>query len=141
MAAYTEIILDKLTKEEMIGITLYLPIKVEAYNSANTDALEEIRKFNKNFVMLESEINILKKINTLLNKTIVDMERQCWVNAQYSKKGCLEVTGVSRDVSNEDLESKVLEVFNKVGDEISSRDIEACHHTGCSSLKLKVYMI
>ena len=72
---------------------------------------------------------------------IVDMERQCWANAQYSRRECLEVVGIHRDVSNEDLESKVLEVFNKVGCEIPSRDIEACHHTGCSGLKLKDYTI
>ena len=76
------------------------------------DALEEIRKFNKNFVKLESEINIVQKVNTLLNQRAVDMERQCWANAQYSRRECLEVVGVLRDVSKEDLESKVLEVFN-----------------------------
>ena len=47
----------------------------------NTDALEEIRKFNETFVKLESEINIVKKVNTLLNKKVIDMERQCWANA------------------------------------------------------------
>ena len=55
------------------------------------------------------------------------MERQSWVNAQYSRRECLEVAGIPRDVSNENLESKVLEVFSKVGCEILSRDIEACH--------------
>ena len=55
------------------------------------------------------------------------MQRQCWVNAQYSRRECLEVAGIPCDVSNENLESKVLEVFSKVGCEILSRDIEACH--------------
>ena len=55
------------------------------------------------------------------------MERQCWANAQYSKRECLEVASIPRDVSNENLESKVLEVFSKVGCEILSRDSEACH--------------
>ena len=39
----------------------------------------------------------------------------------------MKVAGIPRDVSNENLESKVLEVFSKVGCEILSRDIEACH--------------
>ena len=93
----------------------------------NNDALEEIRKFNENFVKLESEINIVKKVNALLNKRVIDMERQCWANAQYSRRECLEVAGIPRDVLNENLESKVLKVFSKVGCEILSRDIEACH--------------
>ena len=74
----------------------------------NTDALEEIRKFNGNFVKLESEINIVKKVNKLLNKKVIDIERQCWENAQYSRRECLEVAGIPRDVSDENLESKVL---------------------------------
>ena len=39
----------------------------------------------------------------------------------------MEVSGIPRDVSNENLESKVLEVFSKVGYEVLSRNIEACH--------------
>ena len=93
----------------------------------NNDALEEIRKFNENFVKLESEINIVKNVNTLLNKRVIDMERQSWANAQYLRRECLEVAGIPRDVSNENLESKVLEVFSKVDCEILSRDSEACH--------------
>ena len=44
-----------------------------------------------------------------------------------SRRECLEVAGIPRDVSNENLELKVLEVFSKVGCEILSGDIEACH--------------
>ena len=127
MAAYTAGALDKLSKKELIGITLSLQNKVEQYTNVNNDALEEIRKLNETFVKLESEINLVKKVNTLLNKRVIDMERQCWANTQYSRRGCLEVAGIPCDVSNENLESKVLEVFSKVGCEILSRDIEACH--------------
>ena len=77
MAAYTERTLDKLLKKELIGITLSLQNKVEQYTSVNKHALEEILKLNENFVKLESEINIVKKVNTLLNKRVIDMERQC----------------------------------------------------------------
>ena len=48
--AITEGTLNKLSKREIIGIALSRQNKVEAYNNANTDALEEIRKFNENFV-------------------------------------------------------------------------------------------
>ena len=77
MAAYIEGTLDELPKKELIGITLSLQNKVEQYTNMNNDALEEIRKFNENFVKLGSEINIVKKINTLLNKRVIDIERQC----------------------------------------------------------------
>ena len=52
------------------------------------------------------------------------MERQCWANAQYSRRECLEVACIPRDVSNENFESKVLEVSGNVGCEFLSRNIE-----------------
>ena len=66
--------MDKSSKTELIGITLSLQNKVEQYTNVNNDALEEIRKLNENFVKLESEINLVKKVNTLLNKRVIDMD-------------------------------------------------------------------
>ena len=57
MTAYTEGTLDKLSKKEVIGITLSLQNKVEQYTNVNADALEEICKFNEILFKLESEIN------------------------------------------------------------------------------------
>ena len=55
------------------------------------------------------------------------MERQCRPNTQYSRREYLEVVGIPVDFANEDLTSKMLEVFNNVSCEILSRDIESCH--------------
>ena len=67
MAAYTEETSDRLSKREIIGIALSLKNKIEVNNIANTYALEEIRKFNKNFVKLQSAFNVIKNVNKLLN--------------------------------------------------------------------------
>ena len=48
------------------------------------------------------------------------MERFCWANAQYSRRECLKVAGISVPAS--DLE--------KVGMEVSAKDIDACHQFG-----------
>ena len=40
--------MDKLSKKELIGISLSLQNEVEQYTNVNNDTLEEIRKFNKN---------------------------------------------------------------------------------------------
>lgn len=70
--------MDKLLKREVIGITLSLQNKIEAYSIVNNRALEEVCKFNQMFVKLESEINIVKQVNTLFIKRVVDKDRQCW---------------------------------------------------------------
>ena len=56
------------------------------------------------------------------------MERQCWANAQYSRRECLEVVGIPRGVEQKDLESKVLSVLEKVGCKITEVDVGLLQH-------------
>ena len=53
------------------------------------------------------------------------MERQCWSNAQYSRRECIEVVDIPDSVDNSELEVKVLTVFQKIGCELSPQDLEA----------------
>ena len=55
---------------------------------------------------------------------------QCWENAQYSRRECLDIVGISREVSGEVLEEKVLKIFGKLVCDISLDRTEACHHVG-----------
>ena len=119
MSPYIEGILDKLSKKEIID-------KVEAYINVNNIVLEEIRKFKKFFVKVESEINIVKKFNTLLNKRVVfDMEKRAGQIPSTQEGSVLKLLAFIVMPPTPILE--VLEVFNKLGCKIPSRDIEACH--------------
>ena len=62
--------------------------------------LQELRKFNDSFAKLQAELVVTKRVNSELCKRIVTMERQCWANAQYSKRACLEVAGIPRQVED-----------------------------------------
>ena len=55
------------------------------------------------------------------------MEYQCWANAQYLRRECLEVVGIPREVEQKGLESKMLSVLEKVGCKINPDNIEGCH--------------
>ena len=89
--------------------------------------LDEIRKLNDNFSKLEAAVTVAKNISNLLSQRVVDLERQCWANAQYSRRKCLEVVGIPRSVDDNILEEKVIQVFEKVGCNIDSSNIEVCH--------------
>ena len=97
MPQYTEESLDKLLKRELIPIVLSLEEQNRSLqirmSQVNKEVVEEMRKFNENFSKLQSELSIVKRVNTELNKRIVTLERLCWANAQYSKKKCVEVVG------------------------------------------------
>ena len=93
----------------------------------NNLILEEIRMLNDEFSQLESENVVVKLANSLLSKRLVDLERQCWANAQYSRREYIKVVGIPNSVNKNELEDKVLTVFQKIGCELSPRDLEACH--------------
>ena len=46
---------------------------------------------------------------------------------QYGRRNNLEITGVSNEIEDVDLEGKVIEILDKIKVNVSSKDIEACH--------------
>ena len=66
-------------------------------------------------------------MNWLLSNRLTSIERQCWANAQYSRRECLDVIGIPSEVNADVLEKKVLNIFGKLGCDIPPERIEACH--------------
>ena len=58
------------------------------------------------------------------------LEHQCWANAQYSRKECVEVAGISPQVDDKHLEAKLLSIFQKVDCTIAPELIDDCHQLG-----------
>ena len=123
MANCTEDGLDKLLKD-LISIILSQQRKID---QDNIGWLDKIRKLNDNFSKSEADVKITKNINNLLSQRVVDLERQCWANAQYSRRECLEVVGIPRSVDDNSVEEKIIKVFEKVSCNIDSSNIEVCH--------------
>ena len=92
--------------------------------------LHEMRKLNDSFAKIQAEWVVTKCVNSELCKRIVTMERQCWANAQYSRRECLEVAGIPRQVDDKNLETKVLSIFQKIGCTIDPTFIDDCHRLG-----------
>ena len=89
--------------------------------------MDEICKLIDNFSKLEADFKIAKNINNLLSQRVVYLERQCWANAQYLRRECQDIVGIPPSVDENSLEEKVIEIFEKVGCNIDSSNIEACH--------------
>ena len=62
-----------------------------------------------------------------------------WGNNQYSKRECLETTGVPDSVSNDDLEETTIKIFDKLDVAIDLSNIEDYHWLKSSGRK-KVIM-
>ena len=118
MSEYTEESLDKMLKKDLILIVINLQNTIVEKNNSHNELLDEIRKFNNNFSKLRSELAVTKQVNTELTKRIATLERQYWANAQYSRRECLEVVAMPRQVDDNQLETKVLSIFEKVAKSI-----------------------
>ena len=133
----TQVQLNKLTKDEVIAFTLEVQEKYneklhisEKLEQAINDisllqkTVEDLCKKN---VELESSLAVSKNVNDQLLKRVVDLERQTNANSQYSRRECLEISGIPKKVDDDNLEAKVCEIFSSIDVEVSTDRVEACH--------------
>ena len=120
---YTAEGLNNYTKKQLIDMFL----EKESMSKSISDLKSEIQKLTGVITRLESEVSILRRVNDELQKQLISTERQCWANAQYSCRECIEVAGIPSSVSNDNLENKFLKIFDKLGVPITPNNIEACH--------------
>ena len=76
---------------------------------------------------MEADIAVIRTVNDRFVERVVKTERQCWENAQYSRRDTMEITGIPNSIGNSVLEETVRRVFKKIGVEIDERDFQACH--------------
>ena len=81
----------------------------------------------KYYEKLESDVIIIKQVNTKLCDKMKSLEHQCWAKEQYSRRECLEISSVPESVTDNDLEGKVLKLLQKIDVEVHPDHIEACN--------------
>ena len=87
----------------------------------------EVKDLPDHFKKLKADVAIVRNVNSKLVERVVVTERQCWENAQYSRRDTLEVMGIPMSVMDNVLEQKVCDVFQEIGVDIYDRDIQAYH--------------
>ena len=113
--------LSKLNKEDIVTYALGLQDKlINRISALETSFEESIEK-------ISSELVIAKHVNTKHQERIVTLEKKAWENEQYSRRECLEITGIPETVQNECLEEKVCKILKTIDIDIDTRQIEACH--------------
>ena len=76
----------------------------------NNNVLVEMRKLNDSFSKLQAEVSVTKQVNTLLSSRLVSIERQRWLNVQYSRRECLDIVGILSEVEADVLKEKVVAI-------------------------------
>ena len=90
------------------------------------------------FSKLESELVVTKQVNFLLSRRLVNTERQCWANAQHSRREYLDIIGILSEDEPDVLEGKVVNIFKKLGHNILSNNIEACNRVSKKSATVTI---
>ena len=120
-----------LSKDEVINLLLDYQNKFETtLTRMNTDLSglrQDLSDLTQNYIKLELELSVARQVNSKLKEHIVSLESQCWSNSQYSRRECLEISGIPDKTDQKDLEDTALNIFRKLDVEIDSSNIEYCH--------------
>ena len=134
--------LKKLTREELANIVMEYQSKFEgmlaSINSDMANINSDMASLKDRFTKMEAELMVTRTVNDKLVKQNRLLERKCAANEQYSRRECLEICGIPDNISNNDLEDTVLNIFNETGVRINSRDVEACHRLNSKNKPKKV---
>ena len=87
-----------LNKPDLIKRVLQLESEM---NSDIKELTSEIRDLVTQMKKVEADVAIVKNENDKLVNQLIETERQCWVNSQYSRQECLEVVGTSTSIPSD----------------------------------------
>ena len=87
----------------------------------------ELNELKKDFKKLVTELVVSKHVNGMLEKRVINME------SQYSRRECLEVTGITGSIESKDPEQAVLKVFEKLEVMVDPANVDGCHWINTSN--------
>ena len=119
--------------EELANIVLDYQHKfVNSLDSINAELLDLKTKFIK----MESDLTISRNVNVNVKKL---MERY-WLNEQYSRRECLEISGIPESVSDDALEDKIQGVLRGIDAKVDTENVESCQRPKGKGSKERVIL-
>ena len=94
------------------------------------ESLNQLKLHDARFEVMESQIQITKRVNDELVNRIGIIEKNSYRNSQYSRRECIEISGIPADVENNNLENTALEIISRAGVNVPNEDVEGCHRIG-----------
>ena len=123
---------DQSSNDETSLITCLEP-KESCFDNLSTEFLDLKDIIIKN---LQIENGCLRNRVPYL-KRIVSLESNHNMLTKYGRPNNIKITGIPDTVQDNELENKVIEIFNAIGVEANSADFEDCHRVGKSKNNTK----
>ena len=119
---------------QLINFTMKIQ---ENIKSSQNELFNENKKNNEKLTDIQSKFDKLANDNEVLqtkmlqenlssNSKITDLERFHKLE-QYSRRECVEIAGMPRDIPHLILEDVVIKLLNKIGMNLTKNDLVACH--------------
>ena len=114
--------------------TRHIPLVANWIKNWMDDGLDKELLNLKDVIIKDLQVEnqrLRMKVNNLENK-VMSLEMNGNHLEQYGRRNNLEITGIPDDISDENLEEKVIQVLSEIQVNVSSSDVEACHRIGKS---------
>ena len=116
--------LSKLSKDDTARLVLDYQGK---FDSVLKTVKDDICEMKTKFKTLESEFHVSKTVTDNLTKYIKTSERKCYENEQYTRRECLEISGILGNIDDNALEETVLGLLSKYYALVDPSNVEDCH--------------
>ena len=91
------------------------------------DLFDKVKNLVSTNEKLTSELSVVKNVNNIMENKIVHLEKQLSKNEQYGRRNNVKLSGISNDISDQDLEENIVKICRDLDINISPMDIEGCH--------------
>ena len=71
---------------------------------------ENLAKLMESNEKLSSQFIVVKKVNTLLEKHVIELEKSQAKAEQYSRRNNVEISGIPQEILDDNLEDKVINI-------------------------------
>ena len=124
---YTESELNQMKKPDLIKLVI-------EYQSMH----KQLDELSQKIMNLEDKVDEMQALNlvstntsSLLVKRVKSLEADLLKSQQYSRRECIDVSGIPSTVKDEDIEGEVCRILDNVGISLDAdKDIQACHRYG-----------
>ena len=123
---HTEASLMKLNKEGLVRLLLDYQ---GSFNSILDDLKNNFDELKTKLTKLKADLNISRNVNSELSDKLISVERKCFANEQYSRRECLEISGIPPSVKDNELETKVLSIPEETDASVDAGLVEDCHRS------------
>ena len=92
---------------------------------------------------LSGQLMVASNVNTLHTTHAPELEKQQAKTRQYSRRNNVEISGISNQVSDENLERKVINICKEAGKDLKPSDMKRWHRlpSGCINTSRNIHVI